>query len=224
MKTNKNNNSEEFFSLDFYIDSRVLIPRNETEIMVYQIIKEIQSPKDILIDVGTWSACIIIAVLKNIPFSLFQSFAFDISTSALEVAQINLNKHNLFEKVTLMPSDLLSYIFQNNLDLSNSKIIMSANLPYIKNNDLDNMDKDVYKNEPSIALFWWEKTGFEMYERLIWQIIDLKIIFPFSQFTLFIEIWFDQYDISQDYLQKMWLKFEFFKDFSNIWRIVKIQF
>ena len=55
---------------------------------------------------------------------------------------------------------------KNKLNLTQN-LIISANLPYIKAWDKINMDKEVYTFEPELALYWWEKTGFELYEKLI---------------------------------------------------------
>lgn len=57
----------------------------------------------------------------------------------------------------------------------NSKSYNSANLPYIKAWDKINMDKEVYTFEPELALYWWEKTGFELYEKLIFQAKTLNV-------------------------------------------------
>ena len=72
------------------------------------------------------------------------------------------------------------------------------------------MDQEVLDNEPHIALFWWEKTGFEMYEKLIWEIYELKKIYHFDSIQVFIEIGFDQYEYSHKYLSQKWLKWYFY--------------
>jgi hypothetical protein len=92
------------------------------------------------------------------------------------------------------------------------------------------MDKNVIINEPDVALYWWQNTGFELYEKLINQIIELKnknwnIENLYKQeILLFIEIWFDQYEISKKFLQNKQLKFEYFYDSNRIRRILKIIF
>ncbi|MDD5769378.1 MAG: peptide chain release factor N(5)-glutamine methyltransferase [Candidatus Gracilibacteria bacterium] len=228
--------NEEFYSLPFYVDNRVLIPRNDTEILVEKAIKEIDliGKNIILIDVGTGSSCILTAILKNIRFDLINSFGLDISLDALEVAKINIEKHNLENKTILLNSDLLE-IFLNNYSIfpfskgelegvyENKTIIITANLPYIKDGDFENIDKNVLENEPHIALFGGEKTGFELYEKLIGQIFDLKKIYK-QNIILFIEIGFDQYYYSREFLQNLGLKFEYFKDLNGINRCVKIIF
>jgi release factor glutamine methyltransferase len=216
--------NEEFFALPFYVDSRVLVPRNDTETMIYQVLKEINSADFTLIDVWTWSSCIPVSILKNTKFEIVEAFALDISPDALEVAKINTRKHDLQEKVNLQKSDLLEVFLNQTQKINTENLIITANLPYIKNWDFENMDKEVLENEPHIALFGWEETGFELYEKLIFQIFELKNIYSLEKITLFIEIWFDQREYSQKYLESLWLEIEYFKDLWWIDRIVKICF
>lgn len=224
MKINYRDN-EEFYSLPFYVDHRVLVPRNDTEILVEKVLKHLKNePKSetILIDVGTGSSAIMTAVVKNSPISFVQVLWLDISTDALEVAKVNVEKNNIQNQITLFHSDLLGAILSRNIFLQPAKnIIITANLPYIKNGDFENMDKEVLENEPHIALFGWENTGFEMYEKLISQTRELEKLYSVNT-TLFIEIWFDQYEYSKEYLSSQWLKFEYFKDLNNIYRVIKI--
>lgn len=214
-------NKSNFFSIDFYIDNRVLIPRNDTEIMVEQAIKEIKKYNDILlIDVWTWSSCIPISISKNT--SLNEILVIDISKDALKVSKKNIIKHNLKNKIKQINWDLLEDIIKNKFKYKN--LIITANLPYIKNDDFENMSKETIAFEPSIALFWWKITGFELYERLLNQIFEIKNNNNFKNIVLFIEIWFDQYDYSNNYLNNYNLKFKYFKD--NFWinRCIKIVF
>lgn len=222
MKINYPDN-EEFFSLWLYVDKRVLIPRNDTEVLVEKAIKEIKNSEYILIDVGTGSSAILIAIIKNLSFEIMWSYGLDISKDALKIAKINVKKYNLENKVILSESDLLEVFLNSIYKIHSKNCIITANLPYIKNWDIENMDTEVLENEPHIALFGWEKTGFEMYERLINQILKLKKMSNLD-IILFIEIWFDQYDYSNEYLTNLWLDFEYFKDLNGIWRCIKIIF
>lgn len=226
MKINYPDN-EEFYSLPFYVDKRVLIPRNDTETLVDQALKCLKSYSNeeiSLIDIGTGSSSIVTAITKNIAFSLKKIYALDVSPDALEVAKINIEKNNIQEKVSLHKSDLLEIFLSESENIQSKYLIITANLPYIKNGDIENMDKEVLENEPHIALFGWEQTGFEMYETLIHQIFKIKNIFQLEKIILFIEIWFDQSEYSRQYLSSQWLSFEYFKDLNGINRVIKIEF
>ncbi len=226
MKINYPSN-EEFYSLPFYVDARVLIPRNDTEVLVDQVLKFIKAinvPNFTFIDIGTWSSAILTAIIKNSSWDFRQAFWLDISQDALDIAKINIEKNNIKDKVSLYNSDLLEVFLSGNQIQDFAHLIITANLPYIKNGDFENMDTEVFENEPHIALFGWVETWFELYERLIWEIFELKNKFHLQNIIVFIEIWFDQYEYSRQYLSHLWLKFEYFKDLNDIWRVIKIEF
>ena len=84
------------------------------------------------------------------------------------------------------------------------------------------MSDETIKYEPDLALYGWEETGFELYERLIAQCLELRK--KWHNITLFIEIGFDQYNYSKKYLENLWLSFEYFKDNGGVWRCIKIEF
>jgi release factor glutamine methyltransferase len=139
----------EFFGLDFYVDQRVLIPRPETELLVEEaircsrnIFKKISASNKITIaDIGTGSGAVAVSLAVNLP--QFQIYATDISASALEVAAINVRKHNVAGQVTLLQGDLLE-------PLPGPVEILVANLPYVTTNDLARMPSA--KFEPALAL------------------------------------------------------------------------
>lgn len=218
-------NKANFYSLDFFVDNRVLIPRNETELLVDKAIETIiEFDFSTLIDIWTWSSCIPISILINSK-KVKKCYVTDISRLALEVSKINIKKFNLEKKIKQVKSNLLLKFlsWEEEFDLTNN-IIITANLPYIKDNDFENIDKTVLDFEPNLALFWWKKTWFELYEKLIKECILLKKLNFKKNIILFIEIWFDQYEISLNLLKNLWLKHYFFKDNNNIERCIKIIF
>jgi release factor glutamine methyltransferase len=213
----------EFYWLDFFVDNRVLIPRNDTEVLVKEVLNSIFQNDYTLIDTWTWSSCIPISLLKNVLKKPKNTYVVDISKDALEVSRINIKKHDLENDIISFESDLL-WIFLEKDFILEKNLIITANLPYIKNEDYENMETSVFFFEPNIALFWWKTTWFELYEKLISQIIELKKVYNLENILLFIEIWFDQFDFSKNYLSNLWLKVEYFKDMCGIERTLKIEF
>lgn len=224
-----------FFSLEFFVDKRVLIPRNETEMLIKKVTEIKNLETYTLIDVWTWSSAIAVSIIKNT--KIWFANAIDISKDALEVAKINIAKYNLEDKIHILQSDLLSEVLQKNslekyfYDSKSSSewqieknIIITANLPYIKNSDFENMSPETLKFEPHLALFWWKDTGFELYEKLIWQIFELQKKYNIKTIILFIEIGFDQKEIAKNFLHNVWLRFEIYTDNSQIDRCIKIFF
>lgn len=214
-----------FYGRDFFVDERVLIPRNDTEVLVEHAIEQINLSGNIkntvYADIGTGSACIPVSIVNEIePLKFDQVYALDISDAALEVAEKNIE--NLAKgKIELLKSDLFTQLFHSS-KLHKKNLFITANLPYIKNGDHGNMDISVVKNEPDSALYGWEETGFELYEKLIKQCFQLKEIHKLGDIRLFIEIGFDQREYSHEYLTELWLSFEYFPDSSNIERVISI--
>lgn len=145
-----------FYGLDFYVDSRVLIPRFETEELVYNtnnyINKYFQEDSKVL-DLCAGSGCIGLT-LKHLNNKLDLTLS-DLSPYALEVCDINRKKFNL--NVKLKESDLFT-----NIDEKFDVII--SNPPYVS--ERDEIDSLVLNNEPSIALFA-NNDGLEFYERIL---------------------------------------------------------
>ena len=212
----------EFFGLEFFVDSRVLIPRNDTEVMVQKVLEIKNLKKFELIDIWTGSWAIICAIFKNSEIKKW--FALDISEKALEVAKINILNLELKNKINICKSNLLEIFFDEKKDFSlKERLIITANLPYVKNWDFENMSTEVLKYEPKIALFWWQNTGFELYEKLIRQCLQLKEKYNLESIFLFIEIWFDQEEIAKDFLKIEKLNYSFYKDNSWIQRCIQIE-
>lgn len=172
---------KEFFCLDLLVNRHVLVPRPDTEILVECVISylktenrsdlKVRSSKFdfrdfILLDVGTGSGCIPIAVCKNVEG--LKAVATDLSRKALGVAKKNVKKHHLKSRIQLVKSDLLK-----GLDLKKfegKQLIVTANLPYIP---VDFQVSPELAYEPSISLYGGED-GAEVYRRLTEQLKDLK--------------------------------------------------
>jgi release factor glutamine methyltransferase len=198
-----------FYGYDFFVDARVLIPRNDTEVMIDQVIKCSFKHH---IDVWSGSGAIGITIAKERKW--IASTFIDLHTSALKVTKINAKQHDI--KASIIQSDLLSKI-----NKIKPYTLITANLPYIKDNDYNNVDIETQTFEPATALYGWPKTGFELYEKLIDQIIEKK---QNNKVLLFIEIWFDQSSYSRKYLSSKNLDFEIFKDNGGVERCIRITF
>ncbi len=142
-------NHKEFYGLNFYINPSVLIPRPETELLVDEALnyaKQFQ-PK-IIIDLGTGSGCLAIALAKNLPETKF--LALDSSKFALRIAQKNSKRQRVLPQITFLTGNLLKPLFKKRFDLSNSLLV--ANLPYLITKEWQNAQPEVKKYEPRQAL------------------------------------------------------------------------
>ncbi|EKE25988.1 MAG: Bifunctional methyltransferase [uncultured bacterium (gcode 4)] len=216
MKTHKTEEVE-FFYNRFYFDKNVLIPRLDTESLVREAIK-IAKKENIktLLDIWTWSWIIPISIDKNVPD--LKIYAVEKSKRALKIARANAIKNN--SQISFIPWDLLKTFLTEGFDFP-EKVLITTNLPYIKNEDWENMSDDT-KFEPKMALFWWKRTWFELYEKFFRQVLKLKEKYSRVTFFVICEIWFDQKDIAKKFLKKCNFKFEFFKDLRDIERFIKV--
>ena len=151
----------EFFSLPFEVNPHTLIPRPETEELVDWIISDFKFDSNLrILDIGTGSGCIAIALVKNLKNSIVT--AFDISTEALEVAKRNAEKNNV--KVEFLQQDILEIAGQARNDnqcchcgldpQSHEKFdIIVSNPPYICEKEKTEMEDNVLQYEPHSALF-----------------------------------------------------------------------
>ncbi|MDO5579985.1 MAG: peptide chain release factor N(5)-glutamine methyltransferase [Planctomycetia bacterium] len=143
---------KEFYSLDFEVNSAVLIPRPETEQIVLEVVELIKKRKETdsnstfqILDIGTGSGNIAIALAKNLPGA--ELTAVDISEKALELARKNAKKHKMEDRIHFIQSDLFSA-----LDLTREFDIIVSNPPYVKESEYRNLDPMVRNFEPKEAL------------------------------------------------------------------------
>lgn len=135
-----------FYDLKLAVNPAVLIPRPETEELVEWIISDSARRKGKILDVGTGSACIALALAKHLPG--MQVEAWDISPAALALARQNAADLKL--DIQLREQDLFSY--SPKPGLSTYDVIVS-NPPYVTTNEALRMEKRVLDHEPALALF-----------------------------------------------------------------------
>ena len=132
----------EFYGLDFYVNPNVLIPRPESELLVELALSTAANQQvSTIADIGTGCGVIAISLALNLPH--VNIYATDISASALEVAQINCNKHGVAKEIHLLQGDMLN-------PLPEPVDLIVANLPYVRKADLPRIIPA--KFEPLLAL------------------------------------------------------------------------
>ena len=140
----------DFYGHKFKVDKRVLIPRQETEELVFFIKNTIDTffQKNViaLLDIGTGSGCIPISLKKILPH--VGVHALDVSKAALELAEENAS--NLDAEITFYHQDILEKKEWNALPAFQ---IMVSNPPYIPHREADLMPQNVMQFEPHLALF-----------------------------------------------------------------------
>ena len=134
---------KEFWSEDFLVSYETLIPRPETELLIYKVVDFFKNKKINILDIGTGSGCILLSILKELKFS--RGTGIDISAKAIQAAKVNSKKLNLFNRSRFKICDLSKYtIGMYDLIISNP--------PYIPSKDIKNLSKEVINYEPKTAL------------------------------------------------------------------------
>ena len=209
--------SVSFLGRDFSVNPSVLIPRLETETLIKRARKILQeSTIDTVIDIGCGSGIIGTSVAELADHIIF----LDISPEALHTTETNFRKYFKEKKAEFILSDLLYPVDGSQIPHSWS-ILFLTNLPYIRDADWQNMSPDTI-HEPKLALFWWEKTWFEMYERLF---REFSLLEKNREYIAICEFGFDQRDIAESVIKTYpnW-KYSFFPDYAGIERFVEIHF
>jgi release factor glutamine methyltransferase len=250
-----------FYGRKFQINKNVLIPRPESEILIEKTLeygyKNLYPSKNTFIwDIGTGSGCLISTLykefLKNPNFFNFNFSGFDISSSALEIAQ--KNAENLNCKVEFQKANLLDFVdksyspvfsktyqnkttapekYSNNLKsseasrgkekLKNAQLVVVANLPYLSKEVYQQSPASVIDFEPRKALLA-EKHGLDLYLKLLEQIKDKEINQQVFSLYLILEISPEQRFIAEKKFKKIFPKahYHFGKDLAGKWRFVEI--
>ena len=154
-----------FCHLPFYVDRNVLIPRPETEELVYWIINDINAASIKknsyrILDIGTGSGCIAIALKKNLNTS--KVTAIDISEASLEIARKNALLNHA--EVDFHCVDIFSTTFPSLEEIKFDVIV--SNPPYVLNKEKDLMHKNVVQFEPHQALFVDDNNPLIFYEKI----------------------------------------------------------
>ena len=134
---------KEFWSKNFYVSKDTLIPRPETELMVEKLVKIYKDKSISILDIGTGSGCILISLLSELRHS--RGTGIDISKNAILIAKRNADRHGMHINLKFLNKSL-SDNFNQKFDL------IVSNPPYIMRKDIKNLNDDIKKYEPIIAL------------------------------------------------------------------------
>lgn len=196
-----------FYKSKFKVNPNVLIPRFDTEVLIDETLKVIDSKNKLIdiVDIGTGSGCIAITLKKERPSINID--AIDISKEALEVAKSNalINEVN----INFINNDLL-YNINKKYD------IIVSNPPYIGIND--NIENLVKNNEPHLALFSDNK-GLYHYEQIL---IQSKFNLKEDGIILF-EIPSNRDDEIIELVNKYYSNFKIIKDYNKLSRVLIIR-
>lgn len=201
-----------FYGRKYIVNPNVLIPRFETEELVYNSIKIIKNNNyKIIADIGTGSGNIAISISKEI--DNIKVLGVDISIEALEVSKNNAIR--LDSNVIFHQSNLLEYFIDNNIKVD----MIISNPPYIDVND-EEVDEIVRRNEPGLALFA-KDNGLYNYKKII---NDAHLVLNKNGSIIF-EIGYKQGEILKKYVEDKFPNYrvEIIKDIDKKNRMLYIK-
>ncbi|MDR0773854.1 MAG: peptide chain release factor N(5)-glutamine methyltransferase [Rickettsia sp.] len=137
---------KEFYGYQFIIDNTVLIPRQDTEILIDAILSDIKTNAELaILELGTGSGCIALSLLLEMPNS--NVIATDISNEAIAIARQNAIKHKVSDRFKIINSNWFENLEKQKFD------IIVSNPPYISFDDTIYMSPETLQYEPHLALF-----------------------------------------------------------------------
>ena len=198
----------DFMGEKFIVNPSVLIPRDETELLVRKAVEIINANNfKMALDVGTGSGCIACMIAKHTDC---QIIGLDISKDALNTALDNASRLNLFNKAIFRKSDIFS-----NVKPGESFDIIVSNPPYIPPQEKENIQKEV-TFDPEIALFTKDDKGLEFYEKII---KGAPAVLNPNGFLLF-ELGTGQADDVKTLMSENFTGIEIIKDLAGIERVI----
>lgn len=202
---------EIFMGLSFYVDERVLIPRDETELLVSRVLELIESQKSkVIMDIGVGSGAICVSLAKL--STVEKVYGIDVSKEALEVAQHNAKAMAVESVLSFVESDLFSNVSES---LKGTLDILISNPPYIPPEEMAVLHDDV-KREPALALYGGED-GLDFYRAITEEAWDyLK-----ENGILVYEVGHDQGErVKTLMLDRGFKHVEFIRDYQGFKRVV----
>ena len=201
----------EFYGLKFRVNNSVLIPRPETEILVehaIDVLKQMNNPQPRVLEIGTGSGCISVSIAKNSECSIR---AIDNSAPAIQLASENSKLHNADNKIKFELQE-----FSKDFDLKSYDVIIS-NPPYIPPVEYELLPDEIKNYEPKDALTD-SIDGFTFYRNIFSNIKENKISAP-----VLLEIGDGKRPEIENILKSFGInEYDFFKDYINIDRVLKI--
>jgi release factor glutamine methyltransferase len=209
---------QEFWGLDFEVNSDVLIPRPETEHVVETVLDSARGQgrrKDArlrVVDVGTGSGCIALALASEFPHA--EVFGTDISCAALVVAARNAVRLGMPERVKFLESNLMGGLLERGFTGTFDFVV--SNPPYVGRHETCMVQREVREFEPRLAWGGDLERGEEIYERLFPQ--ALRLLQPGGQVV--VEIGYSMRDRVLALLGESWSELKVIPDLAGIPRVI----
>lgn len=208
---------QEFYGLDFAVTPDVLIPRPETEMIVDTVLSLFADQQNIeFCEIGVGSGCISVAILHHLKDA--RAIGFDISQTALDIAEQNAVAIEVADRLELAESDVFSAL-DNSLDVGLQFDLIVSNPPYIPAADIATLQPEVRDHDPLSAL-----TDGDDGLSIIRELVTRSSLYLKPGGYLLIEIGIGQDAAVGEMVDStVWQEFEIVPDLQGIPRMVKLQ-
>lgn len=208
-----------FWKHVFLVNSDVLDPRPETELIIESVLKYYcETPPRKILDIGTGSGCILLSLLRE--FEKIPGVGVDISLNAIEVAEKNQAELKIEENRVLFLNVDWNDLPQYQMELKDVDLIVS-NPPYIRTSDIAELAENVRKYDPMVALDGGAD-GLDAYRDIC--VIGRKV-FGSRSGRIFLEVGYDQADDVAEILRNNeFQKIKKIKDLAGVERVVQASF
>ncbi|MCK9209785.1 MAG: peptide chain release factor N(5)-glutamine methyltransferase [Ignavibacteriaceae bacterium] len=202
----------EFYGLTFFVNKDVLIPRQETEILIETVLNSTDKEAELnILDIGTGSGIIAVALAKHLPNA--KIVAVDKSPEALAVAKQNAETHNVSQRITYLQNDVLIA----SLPIDEKLDIIVSNPPYVSQLEFQSLQKEIVAHEPDFAVTDFSD-GFTFYRK----IIESSKKYLNENGKIFFELGAGQSaQVKSLFELHNFSSIEIRKDYSNIDRVIK---
>ncbi|MCK9425640.1 MAG: peptide chain release factor N(5)-glutamine methyltransferase [Ignavibacteriaceae bacterium] len=202
----------EFYGLTFSVNKDVLIPRQETEILVETILNSTDKETQLnILDIGTGSGIIAVTLAKHLPN--VKIFAVDKSSEALTVTKQNAETHNVSQRITYLQNDVLI----SSLPIDGKLDIIVSNPPYVSQLEFHSLQKEIIAHEPDFAVTDFSD-GLTFYRK----IIESSKKYLNENGKIFFELGAGQSaQVKSLFELHNFSSIEIRKDYSNIDRVIK---
>jgi len=205
--------SKEFWSIPFFVQKGVFIPRPETELIIEAVLALNSIKNPYIADIGTGSGNIAVSLAKELPQA--KIFATDISKKALRTAQKNARMQGI-EEIQFLLGDMFDPFKRKGPNRKFDFIL--SNPPYVSKKEWENLPDEIKLHEPKRSLVY-DDSGLDFFQKMIGS--SYKFLNPGGY--LIFEIGFGQKETILSLFNKQWKKIKCLEDLSGIPRVVSAE-
>ncbi len=202
----------EFYGMTFFIDKNVLIPRQETEILIETVLNQTDKEANLnILDIGTGSGIIAVSLAHHLPNA--KVIAIDKSSEAISIAKKNAENHNVVPRITFLETDILNSTLKSDEKFD----LIVSNPPYVSQKEFSTLQKEITGHEPDFAVTDFSD-GLTFYRK----IIETSPRYLNEKAKVFFEIGAGQSEqVKVIFEENDFTSVQIWKDYGNIDRVVK---